>query len=79
MIQPMIMKMQPAMMQGLRPNRSVTVGLDLNISHLATHWLLRTRAKTYTVNMERMEPMVNILVRRPRRLDLVLSVPTLLK
>lgn len=33
------------MIQGLRPNRSVIVGLDLNISHLATHWLLRTRGK----------------------------------
>jgi hypothetical protein len=38
----MIMKMQPAMMQGLRPNRSVIVGLDLNISHRATHSLLCT-------------------------------------
>ena len=79
MIQPIIMKTQPTTMQGLRPNRSVIVGLDFSISHPATHWLLRMHAKTYTMNMERMEPMVNMLVKRPRRLDLEWSVPTSLK
>lgn len=41
MIPPMIMKMQPRTMQGLRPNRSVIVGLRLTISQLAVHSLLQ--------------------------------------
>lgn len=79
MMQPMIMKMQPRMMQGLRPYLSTIVGLCLSVSHLAKHWLLRMRPRTYTVNMERMEPMVNILVKRPSILDFFGSVPILSK
>lgn len=33
MIQPIIMKTQPRTMHGLRPYRSVIVGLDFSISH----------------------------------------------
>lgn len=75
---PIIMKTQPTAMQGLRPHRSVIVGLDGRISSRSCA-TFTSRNATYTTNMERMEPMVNMFVRRPRRFDLEASVPILSK